>query len=81
MYLALCDQIFDHFPLYRFDETLRHIQLCTIASSVTYSEIRQNCSDRVYCTVVGFQLLFLAKVFCTSVPALLFVIFKSARDL
>ena len=38
---SLCDEIFENFPL--FDKTLRHIQLCK-ASSVKYSEIRQNLS-------------------------------------
>ena len=38
---ALWDEMFNHVPSTVFDETLRHIELCTIASSVTYSEIRR----------------------------------------
>ena len=41
--LALCDEIFDHFPL--LDETLRHIELFAKGSSVTYCDIRQNLSN------------------------------------
>ena len=37
--------MFDHFPL--FDETLRHMELCNIALSIKYSEIRQNISNSV----------------------------------
>ena len=31
--LALCDEIFDHFPL--FEETLRHIKLCSTFSFIS----------------------------------------------
>ena len=39
---ALCDEIFDHFPL--FDKTLHHIEFA-IALTVKYSEIHQNFSN------------------------------------
>ena len=44
---TVCDKIFDYLPL--FDETVRHKELCNIqiASSVKYSEIRQNFSNSV----------------------------------
>ena len=40
----------NHFPL--LDETLRHIELCTIAALVKYSEISQQFSNSV---LVGFN--------------------------
>ena len=43
--LSSRDEIFNYIPL--FDETLRHIELCNIASLVKYSEIRQHFSNSV----------------------------------
>ena len=38
--LALCDKIFDHFPL--FEETVRHIKLCsTIISNIQRNPPKQ----------------------------------------
>ena len=44
--LALWDEIFDHFPL--FEETLRGAWSFAIASSATYSEIRQPFSNSAH---------------------------------
>ena len=38
--------MFDHFPL--LDETLRHIELCNIASSITCNEISQNFANSAW---------------------------------
>ena len=43
---ALCDEMFDLFLLH-IGLTLRHIELCNIASSVAYREICQNFSNSV----------------------------------
>ena len=43
--LAVCDEIFDHFPL--SDETLRPIELCNAVISQKYSEICQNFLNSV----------------------------------
>ena len=44
--LAVCDEIFDHFPL--FDEILRLIEFCNSVVSELYSTTnRQNCSKSV----------------------------------
>ena len=43
--LALCDEVFEHFPL--FDEMLRHIEFGNCVISQICSEIRQNFSNSV----------------------------------